>query len=37
MVSSNAYLVVQSALALALLAGVLLLWRPMAQLEPRAQ
>jgi MFS family permease len=37
MASSNAYLVVQSALALALLAGVALLWRPMAQLEPRAQ
>jgi len=37
MVSTNAYLVVQSALALALLAGVVLLWRPMAQLEPRAQ
>lgn len=37
MVGSNAYLVVQSALALALLAGVVLLWRPMAQLEPRAQ
>jgi len=37
MVSSNAYLVVQSTLALALLVGVVLLWRPMAQLEPRAQ
>ena len=37
MASSNAYLVVQSALAMALLVGVLLLWRPMAQLEPRAQ
>jgi MFS family permease len=37
MASSNAYLVVQSALAVALLVGVLLLWTALAGLEPRAQ
>jgi len=36
MAGSNAYLLVQSSLALALLLGVALLWRPMARLEPRA-
>ena len=37
MASSNAYLLVQSALAVALLVGVLLLWPALAGLEPRAQ
>jgi MFS family permease len=37
MASSNAYLLVQSGLALALLVGVLLLWPALAGLEPRAQ
>lgn len=37
MASSNAYLLVQSALAVALLVGVLLLWTALAGLEPRAQ
>lgn len=37
MASSNAYLLVQSALAVALLVGVLLLWPALAGLEPREQ
>jgi MFS family permease len=36
MASSNAYLLVQSGLALALLVGVLLLWPALTSLEPRA-
>jgi hypothetical protein len=37
MTSSNAYLLVQSGLAVALVVGVLLLWPALAGLEPRAQ
>jgi hypothetical protein len=37
MATSNAYLLVQSGLALALLAGVLLIWPALASLEPREQ